>query len=171
MLDVSHHVIDALCGGTTATQWCGGTTALQYAIVADNNKLVEALIAVGASTKAPSSGAPPVVLCAYFGNAGCLRLLIDGGGCVNDAGACCRTPLIALVVGNLGDAVERMAVLLSRSELEFDTKYEGKTAQQWAVLKGRHTLAAMIADEIRKRARWASVSRAAFLLCLKSAHV
>jgi ankyrin repeat protein len=89
-----------------------------------------ALLAVGADPNIKdTSGATAVWWAAYRGTAEMLQLLIDGGGSVNEADGCSRSPLVALVCMNTDDATDRLAVLLSRPELDLDVTYRGKPVE------------------------------------------
>jgi ankyrin repeat protein len=136
-----------------------GWTALHWAVYFERRKLVVALLAAGGDANAKDNDAmtPMWSAAAGFSNADILRLLIDGGGSVNEADIVGRTPLISLVRNNRGNAAARLQLLLRCPELDLDTKYNGMTAEEWAVSKGRSQPAVAIAEERRRRVRWSAV--------------
>jgi ankyrin repeat protein len=132
-----------------------GETALHNAVIYRRRELVVALLAAGADANV-KDGASCVWKGAFDSTADILQLLINGGGNVTeqDSG---QTPLIAVVLWNKGDAAARLQVLLRCPELDLDTKYDGMTADEWAVRKGHSQLAAAIAEERLKRVRWSAM--------------
>jgi ankyrin repeat protein len=109
--------------------------------------------------------ATSVCAAAWISTADILQLLLDGGGSVNEPDNEGITPLIALVRNYNGDVPARLGILLARPELDLDAKWQGKTAEQWAVSVGRLELAAAIAAERGKRQRW-SVFRSAWVAAI-----
>jgi ankyrin repeat protein len=138
-----------------------GWTALHWAVFRERRELVVALVAVGADANVKSLvGRTSVWAGARDSTADILQLLIDGGGSVNEADNVGRTPLIALVIDNYGDAVVRLQMLLACPELDLNSKYEGKTAEEWAVDMGYSELAVAIAQERARRERWSALRAA-----------
>ena len=126
-----------------------GRTALHWAVERKRRELVVALLAAGGDANIQdNNGWTSVYQGAYNCTADILQLLIDGGGNVKIPNKHGETPLIALVRWNSGDAAARLGVLLSRPEIILDAKYVGKTAEQWAVAKGRASLAEAIVAEV-----------------------
>ena len=121
-------------------------------------ELAVALLAVGADANAKNSiGESSVWQAAISSIADIVQLLIHGGGSVNEPDEYGNTPLIALARNSFGNAAARLQVLLRCPELDLNTKYDGKTAEEWAVRRGHPELAAAIAEERRKRVRWSTV--------------
>jgi ankyrin repeat protein len=140
-----------------------GCTALHKSVAHKRHRLVVALLAFGADANVKSNSVGTSVWwAAQDSTARILQLLIDGGGSVNEPDNFGRTPLIALVSWNNGDAAARLGVLLARPELNLDVTYKGKTAEQWAEEKGHPDLAQAIAAERERRKRWSAL-RAAWL--------
>ncbi len=140
-------------GGNSAAHGC---TALHQAVKADNRPLVAELLAAGADPRLQTHyGKSPVWWAMLHSTAETLRLLIEGGGSVNDADCGEVTPLVALVKNNPANAAGCLGVLLARPELDLDAKVEGKTASEWATEKG-HTA---LADPITTEARAAGAAR------------
>jgi hypothetical protein len=137
-------------------------TALHFAVLYKRRVLVVALLAAGADANVKNNHGVTSVWSAAFGStADILQLLVDGGGSINNVDNVGQTPLIALVRWNRGDAAARLQVLLSCPELDLDSTYEGKTAEEWAVHCGHTQLAVVIAEE-RARRRWSAL-RAAWI--------
>jgi ankyrin repeat protein len=134
-----------------------GFTALHSAY--GRRELVVALLAAGAdpNVKDDNDGTTSVWWAAFNSTADILQLLIDGGGSINRVDNDGQTPLIALVMYNYGDAAARLQVLLACPDLDLDAEFGGKTAQEWAVRKGRSQLALAIAEERSKRERWSAL--------------
>ncbi len=133
-------------------------TALHRAVIYERRKLVVALLAAGANPNVKNDdGVTSAWWGAYYSTADILQLLIHGGGSVNEADNVGRTPLITLARNNRGDAAARLQVLLRCPKLDLNTKYDGMTAEEWAVRKGYPELAAAIADERHRRVRWSTV--------------
>jgi hypothetical protein len=117
-----------------------------------------ALLAAGGDTNAKDKDAATPTWCAAgYSNADILRLLIDGGGSVNEPNIYGRTPLIALIWYDIGDVAARLGVLLACPELDLDAKQYGKMPEEWAVNRNHSRLALAIAEERRKRVRWSAV--------------
>jgi ankyrin repeat protein len=134
-----------------------GGTALHGAVSRQNRDLVAALLAYGAKCMANRHGETPVYLTCFRGTADMLRLLIDGGGCVNQVTCASESPLIALIREFEGDE-EQLSVLLAHPDIDLDAKHYAKTAWQWAMLKvWKHKLAAIISKERQKRLRWTNI--------------
>jgi ankyrin repeat protein len=111
--------------------------------------------AAGADANAKDNDAATSVLWgAAWSTAGILQLLIDGGASANEPDNYGQTSLIVLVMDNYGDAVVRLQMLLACPELDLDAKYDGKTAEQWAVDMGYVELAVATAQERAGRERW-----------------
>ena len=126
-----------------------GCTALDYAVYMKHRELVVALLEAGADANAKDNdGWTSVWQGASSSTADILQLLIDGGGSVNEPSNDGCTPLIRLVRYNEGDAAARLGVLLARPELDVDTTYRGRTAEEWAVEWGHLELAAAIVVEV-----------------------
>jgi ankyrin repeat protein len=143
-----------------------GFTALHSAVLYDRRELVVALVVALLATGADPNvkdinGRTSVWVGAYNSTADILQMLIDGGGSVNEPDNYGETPLIALV-DNYGDVAARLQVLLACPELDLDAEFKGKTAQEWAVRKGRSQLALAIAEERARRERWSAL-RAAWI--------
>jgi hypothetical protein len=135
-----------------------GSTALHWAVQWKRCGLVVALVAAGADANVKNScGDTSIWMGAFGGTADILQLVIDGGGCVNEPDNYGQTPLIGLVRYYRGDVAARLQVLLRCPELDLDTKYDGKTAEEWAVRRGHPELAAAIAEERRRRMRWSAL--------------
>jgi ankyrin repeat protein len=140
-----------------------GWTALHYTVVWKRIELVVALLAAGAdATIKNDCGETPAWYGALYSTADILQLLIDGGGSVNEPNCYGQAPLIALVRYNIkeGDAAARLQVLLAFPELDLDAKYNGKTAEEWAVHCGRTQLAVTISAERARRQRWSALRAA-----------
>jgi ankyrin repeat protein len=131
----------------------GGYTALHFA-----RELVVALLAAGADANVKNNiGATAVLLCVVINTADILQLLIYGGGSVNEPDEYGNTPLIGLAMMNSGNAPVRLQVLLARPELDLDAKYDGRTAEEWAVRMAHFKLAVTIAEECGRRVRWSAM--------------
>jgi ankyrin repeat protein len=140
-----------------------GRTALPFAVSWSRRELVVALLAAGADANVKdNSGWTSVAWGALASTADIPQLLIDGGGNVNEPDNVGRTPLIVLARSNNGDAATRLQVLLRCPELDLDAKYDGMTAEEWAVRRGHSELAAAIAEERARRERWSAL-RAAWI--------
>ena len=123
-----------------------GMVALHCAVWKKRRELVAALLAAGVDTNLKDiNGHTLVWLGAFEGTAGILQLLLDGGGSVNGADYIGQTPVIALVLINFGDAAGRLDALLAHPELNLDLRCEDMIAEEWAIKKRRHELAAAIA--------------------------
>jgi hypothetical protein len=130
-----------------------GWNALHAAVHYGRRDMVAALLAVGADPNAKTVNDETRMLIATTHDAAdILQLLICGGGNINDIWYD-RSPLISLVIECRGDRAARHA-LLACPELKLDVKCEGRTAEQWAVVKRREDLAEAIANERLKRQRW-----------------
>lgn len=127
-----------------------GWTALQHAVGSKRHELVAALLAAGAdpNVKDYNGGWSAVFYAAWGSTSDILQLLINSKGSVNQLNDLGQSPLIGVVKLSVGDAAARLRVLLSCSELDLDTTYEGKTAEEWATHRGYHEFAAAIADEV-----------------------
>jgi ankyrin repeat protein len=137
-----------------------GYTALQRTVLwKPRRELVIALLEAGADPNVKNFfGKTSVWAGAYDSTADILQLLIDGGGSVNEPANFLRlTPLIALARNNCGDALARLQILLACPELNLEVICGGKTAEEWAVMRGHPELAVAIADERRRRVRWSTV--------------
>jgi ankyrin repeat protein len=138
-------------------------TALHHTVLSKRRELVVALVAAGADANVTNLfGKTPMWWGAAYSTADILQLLINSGGSVNEPDNYGQTPLIALVRYNCNDAPARLQVLLARPELDLDAKYDGRTAEEWAVRRGHPEFAAAIADERRRRVRW-SIVRCAWI--------
>jgi ankyrin repeat protein len=127
-----------------------GYTALHCAVNKQRREVVVALLAAGADANVKDySGETSVLVGAIDSTADIVQLLIDCGGSVNEAANDGQTPLIAVVSWNFGDAAARLSVLLACGDLDLDAKYDGKTAEEWAVERRRNALASAIAAEVR----------------------
>jgi ankyrin repeat protein len=137
-----------------------GWTVLHNAVSMKHRGLVLALLAAGANAnvKDPNSQTSVLMICSD-GTADILQLLIDSGGSVNEPDDEGMTPLIILVNWNAADR-ESAHLLLAQPELDLDAKYEGKTAEEWAEEEDHPELAAAIAAERCKRARWGDIRSA-----------
>jgi hypothetical protein len=130
-------------------------TALHCTVYTGRREVVVALLAAGADANAADNdGETLVSWAAYNSTADILQLLLDGGGSVNKPDDDGETPLVSLVCSNRGDVAARLDVLLAQPELDLDAKYYGKTAKEWAEEEHHFELAAAIAEERRRRARW-----------------
>jgi hypothetical protein len=139
-----------------------GCTALHFAVFNKRREMVVALLAAGADANVKNLfDQTSMWRGAVYSTADILQLLIDSGGSVNEPDIC-QTPLIAVVLSNKGDAAVRLKMLLACPELDLDAKYEGKTAEEWAVSNGHPELAAAIAEERVRRVRW-SAARCAWV--------
>jgi hypothetical protein len=135
-----------------------GSTALHWAVRLRRREVVVALLAAGADANANDKYAATSVLWgAAYSTADIVQLLIDGGGSVNEPDKFGDTPLIALVMDNVGDAAARLQVLFLCPDLDLDATSDGKTAEEWAVDRGCSQLACAIADERRQRMRWSAL--------------
>ena len=135
-----------------------GWTALHFAVYRSHPVgVTAALLAAGADANVKDiDGATPVWVGGYSSTVAILQLLIDAGGSVNEANHDGQTPLIALVRNNVGDAAARLGVLLARPNLDLDARFEGKTAEEWAMERGHGALGAAIAAEVcPKSCSWA----------------
>ncbi len=140
-----------------------GSTTLHWAVRLKRRELVVALLEVGADTNVKNNHGVTSVWSAAFGStADIMQLLIDGGGSINSVDNVGQTPLIALVMYNYGKAAARLQVLLAYPELDLDSTYERKTAEEWAVHCGHTQLAVAIAEERARRERWSAL-RAAWI--------
>ncbi len=139
---------------------CGWTALRWAALFFRRRELAAALLAVGADPDVKDTdGRTSVWWAAYDGTADILQLLIEGGGNVNEPDDEGRTPLIALLrynMNNDGDAAARLQVLLPCPELNLNTEYDGRTAEEWAVICGHSEFVAAIA----RRKRWSTVRHA-----------
>jgi ankyrin repeat protein len=123
--------------------------------------LVVALLAAGADADMKDDdGWTSVWVGAVESTADILQLLIDSGGNANESCNYGQTLLLALVKYNYGDAAARLQVLLACPDLDLDAEFGGKTAQEWAVRKGRSQLALAIAEERSTRERWSALRAA-----------
>jgi hypothetical protein len=128
---------------------------LYWAVRFERRELVVALLAAGADANQMNNlGTTSAFAGAAFSTAGILQLLINGGGNVNEQDTYGQTPLIAVVLGNKGDAAVRLQMLLACPELDLGAKYEGKTGEEWAAKLGYMELAVAIAEERARRERW-----------------
>ena len=135
-----------------------GCTALHWAVCLERCDVVVALLAAGANPNVKNDdGVTSAWWGAYYSTMDILQLLIDGGGSVNEPSNLGLTPLITLTKNNFGNAAARLQVLLRCPELDLDAIYDGKMAQEWAVRRGHPELAAVIAEERRRRERWSTV--------------
>ncbi len=135
-----------------------GGTALHYAVLRKRREVIIALLAAGADANIKNDiGETSVWLSAVGSFADILQLVIDGGGSVNKPDNYGQTPLIEFVSSVRGDAANRLEVLFACPELELDAKRHGKTAEEWAVIKGHPGAATLIAEERRRRMRWSAL--------------
>jgi hypothetical protein len=157
---IPHHVSTAVARGipVNGRQSATGRTALHWAVCRERLELVVALLAEDADANVKNNiGRTSVWSGAAYSTANILQLLIDGGGSVNEPDNFGQTPLIALVRGKTGDAAARLQLLLACPELDLDTKYRGKTAEDWAVCMHRLQLASVISQERARRERWSAL--------------
>jgi ankyrin repeat protein len=126
-----------------------GYSALHIAVWKKLPELVVALLAAGADANVRNRyGSTSTFRAACSSTVDILQLLIEGGGSLNAADMNGKSPVVALVLSNEGDAAARLDTLLAHVELDLDVKFEGKTAEEWAVEAGRPKLAAAIAAEV-----------------------
>jgi ankyrin repeat protein len=137
-----------------------GWSALHYAVHWERRDLVVALLAAGADPNMKDGSGTTSVWYAAYSNADILRLLIHGGGSVNEADNFRKTPLIELVRWNRHDAAARLQVLLACPELDLDAACEEITAERWAVKMRHLKLAVAIAKERAGRKRWGNLRSA-----------
>lgn len=145
-------VVGALAAGFQVNSVCSvtGATLLHFAAWHGHLPMVRELLGAGADPNARSkTGATPVWRAARYGTAAALRELVEAGGDVNAADENGSTPLVTLVRNNVGDAAERLLVLLAAPTLDLHATSSGKSAVQWAREAGHHHLADLVQAEVR----------------------
>jgi ankyrin repeat protein len=120
-----------------------GTTALHRAVVADDLKAVQALIAAGADvTRANNYKVTPLWLAANNGNAAIIETLIKAGADPNAVANEGETMLMAAAKNGSPDAVK---ALLSRgAKVNAKEGWYGQTALMWAVLENNTEAAKLL---------------------------
>ncbi len=136
-----------------------GYTALQWAVYNNNRELVEVLLSVGADANAEDRRHwTSVWYGAVGGTADILQLLLHAGGRVDNTGTDSLLITMVRCAKDLEcvsrDAIPRLRVLLACPELNLDVKHDGQSAEEWALKKGYRKVAAVIAHEQKRRARW-----------------
>ena len=118
-----------------------------YAAVKDCNvAVVRSLLTSGSGSGSAKVNADKVMWAgAYFSTPEILELLLSAGGDVNDAST---RPLLFIADGH-NDLEGKMRVLLSRRDLDMTVTFEGKSAEEFAEVKRKSELAALIAHEVR----------------------
>jgi hypothetical protein len=154
-------VVGALAAGFQVNSVCSvtarglGATLLHFGDFAacqwhGHLPMVRELLGAGADPNARSkTGATSVWRAARYGTAAALRELVEAGGDVNAADENGSTPLVTLVRNNVGDAAERLLVLLAAPSLDLHATSSGKSAVQWAREAGHHHLAELVQAEVR----------------------
>jgi hypothetical protein len=151
-------------------QRSGGRTALHLAVDRKRYELCVALLAVGADPNVKSNTGATSVWVGASRTADILQLLIDAGGDVNVHSDRSGTPLISHAISSsYDDEAAVLGVIFSCPDLKFDSKYKGKTAEQWATERGCFWKASAIADERARRARW-GVLRSAWITATITRH-
>ncbi len=136
-----------------------GETALHKAVYERCRDSAGALLNVGVNPNIKNiAGETAVWHAAHSNSARMLRLLVQGGGNVNEPNSDGITPLIALVLWGFlalqrdddvaGDAHARLQILLAHPDLDISATFEGKTAHQWALQLGLLTAASVIEAEV-----------------------
>ncbi len=126
-----------------------GWPVLMWAVTKGQTAIVEALVDAGANPNIRDRhGRTALHMCAIGGNVQIQAALMRAGAELNAAAADGQTPLVALVVNGLGDVEERLALMLSRADLDLDKPCTGMSAQRFARSVQRPALADAIAAEV-----------------------
>jgi hypothetical protein len=127
-----------------------GATALHTATGNNHFDTVVLLLNAGADPNVENRhGWTSTYYGAFCGTASVLRELVTRGADTNKKNRYGESPLIRLVRGGRGDVLDRLNVLLSCDALDLDTKFAGKSVEEWAVEEGHGHLAGPLATEVR----------------------
>ena len=132
--------------------WSPDVLPLYAAVYLDHYDLIVMLLAHGADPGLDNA----MYARACFAQEPTLELLFDVGGDVNQTYSG-RPPLFwAILVGS----TENVDLILDHQGLDLTTKWEGKTAEQYARSLNKPNIAIQIAKEVRPSRRLASLARA-----------
>ena len=127
-----------------------GIPVLHRAIEGGSLEVVQLLLQHGASTvDRDTLGRSATFVAAACGTTSILQCVLRAGGDVNGAAKDGTTPLVALLNGWLGDARQRLDVLLAIEHLDVTADVNGFTAEMVAKERGLGAVSALLAKQVR----------------------